>query len=93
MLNKLSKNQYVKMTKSEVEGKTVEYGVVLSEQNGNYDIMSVGFENRHGKFLEYPTNVDKLVDTYTTQEIQFDEVKENEVRRKMNNWLEQNYKR
>ena len=50
------------------------------------------FENKYGKFVEYPTNVENLVQSYTTQDAQFDEVKENEVRRKMNIWLENNYK-
>ena len=54
--------------------------------------MSIGFENKNGKFVEYPTNVENLVQSYTIQDAQFDEVKENEVRRKMNIWLENNYK-
>ena len=40
-----------------------------------YDIMSVGFENKNGKFLEYPTNVENLVQSYTINDAQFDEVK------------------
>ena len=39
----------------------IEYGVVLNEENDKYDIMSVGFENKNGKFVEYPTNVENLV--------------------------------
>lgn len=93
MLNKLAKNQYVKITKNNLSDNEIEYGVVLHEENGKYDIMSIGFENKNGKFLEYPTNVENLVQSYTTQDAQFDEVKENEVRRKMNIWLENNYKR
>ncbi len=93
MLNKLSKNQYVKITKNDVNSKAIEYGVVLSEQDGKYDIMSIGFENRNGKFLEYPPNVNNMVQNYTPNDAIFDEVKENEVRRKMNNWIENNYKR
>ena len=54
--------------------------------------MSVGFENKNGKFLEYPTNVENLVQSYSINDAQFDEVKENEVRRKMNGWIEKNYK-
>lgn len=92
MLNKLAKNQYVKIIKDDNLGKEIEYGVVLDEQNSKYDIMSIGFENRNGVFLEYPTNVENLVQSYTISDAQFDEVKENEVRRKMNIWLEKNYK-
>ena len=80
MLNKLAKNQYVKIIKSNLENSDIEYGVVLNDENEN------------GKFVEYPTNVENLVQSYTTQDAQFDEVKENEVRRKMNIWLENNYK-
>ena len=93
MLNKLAKNQYVKIIKNDNLGKEIEYGVVLDEQNSKYDIMSIGFENRNGAFLEYPTNVENLVQSYSISDAQFDEVKENEVRRKMNIWLENNYKR
>lgn len=93
MLNKLAKNQYVKLIKSNAGNNGIEYGVVLEEEDGKYDIMSIGFENKNGKFIEYPTNVENLVQSYNTQDAQFDEVKENEVRRKMNIWLENNYKR
>lgn len=93
MLNKLSKNQYVKIIKNDSENKDIEYGVVLDEDNGKYDIMSIGFENKNGKFIEYPTNVENLVQSYTTEDTQFSEVKENEVRRKMNIWLESNCKK
>ena len=92
MLNKLAKNQYVKIIKSNLENSDIEYGVVLNDENEKYDIMSIGFENKNGKFVEYPTNVENLVQSYTTQDAQFDEVKENEVRRKMKIWLENNYK-
>lgn len=92
MLNKLAKNQYVKIIKNDNMGKEIEYGVVLNEENQKYDIMSIGFENRNGTFLEYPTNVENLVQTYSIKDAMFDEVKENEVRRKMNIWLEKNYK-
>ena len=79
MLNKLAKNQYVKIIKSNLENSDIEYGVVLNDENEKYDIMSIGFENKNGKFVEYPTNVENLVQSYTTQDAQFDEVKENEV--------------
>lgn len=92
MLNKLAKNQYVKIIKDDSMGKEVEYGIVLNNVNNQYDIMSVGFENRNGHFLEYPTNVENLVQSYTINDAKFDEVKENEVRRKMNIWIEKNYK-
>lgn len=96
MLNKLAKNQYVKIIKSDLENglnnSDIEYGVVLNDENEKYDIMSVGFENKNGKFVEYPTNVEYLVQSYTTQDAQFEEVKKDEVRRKMNIWLENNYK-
>lgn len=93
MLNKLAKNQYVKIIKNNDENNGIEYGIVVNEDNGKYDIMSIGFENRNGKFLEYPTNVNNMVQSYTTQDAQFDEVKENEVRRKMNIWLESTCKK
>ena len=96
MLNKLAKNQYVKIIKSDLENglnnSDIEYGVVLNDENEKYDIMSIGFENKNGKFVEYPTNVEYLVQSYTTQDAQFEEVKKDEVRRKMNIWLENNYK-
>ena len=97
MLNKLAKNQYVKIIKSDLENglnnSDIEYGVVLNDENEKYDIMSVGFENKNGKFVEYPTNVEYLVQSYTTQDAQFEEVKKDEVRRKINVWLNNNYKR
>lgn len=92
MLNKLAKNQYVKIIKTNDKNKEIEYGVVLNEQDNKYEIMSIGFENKRGHFLEYPTDVANLVQTYTIQDAMFDEVKENEVRRKINNWLDENYK-
>ena len=58
MLNKLAKNQYVKIIKSNLENSDIEYGVVLNDENEKYDIMSIGFENKNGKFVEYPTNVE-----------------------------------
>ena len=76
MLNKLAKNQYVKIIKSNLENSDIEYGVVLNDENEKYDIMSIGFENKNGKFVEYATNVENLVQSYTTQDAQFDEVKE-----------------
>ncbi|MGL5695004.1 MAG: hypothetical protein ACRCXA_13060 [Peptostreptococcaceae bacterium] len=93
MLNKLAKNQYVKLVKDNGKKKEVEYGIVLNENDNQYDIMSVGFENKDGHFLEYPPNVENLVQTYgTNQGTTFDEVKENEVRRAINVWVEKNYK-
>ena len=96
MLNKLAKNQYVKIIKGDLENglknSDIEYGVVLNNENEKYDIMSIGFENKNSKFVEYPTNVEYLVQSYTTQDAQFEEVKKDEVRRKMNIWLENNYK-
>ena len=52
MLNKLAKNQYVKIIKSNLENSDIEYGVVLNDENEKYDIMSIGFENKNGKFVE-----------------------------------------
>ena len=92
MLNKLAKNQYVKIIKDDFQNGGIEYGVVLNDENEKYDIMIIGFENRNGKFIEYPTNVENLVQSYTTQDANFEEVKKDEVRRKMNIWLENNYK-
>ena len=40
MLNKLAKNQYVKIIKSNLENSDIEYGVVLNDENEKYDIMS-----------------------------------------------------
>ena len=48
MLNKLAKNQYVKIIKSNLENSDIEYGVVLNDENEKYDIMSIGFENKNG---------------------------------------------
>ncbi|WP_042272921.1 hypothetical protein [Faecalimicrobium dakarense] len=91
MLNKLAKNQYVKITNCD-KNEDIEYGVVLTEKDDKYDIMSVGFENKNGAFIDYPTDVENLVQTYTTNDATFYEVKENDVRRKMNLWIEKNYK-
>lgn len=93
MLNQLAKNQYVKIVKNDANNKEVEYGVVLNEHNKQYEIMSIGFENKNGHFLEYPIEVPDLVQTYAINDAMFDEVKENEVRRKMNIWMEKNYKK
>lgn len=91
MLNKLAKNQYVKISNCD-KNEDIEYGIVLTENDGKYDIMSIGFENKDGAYIEYPTNVENLVQSYTTNDATFDEVKENHVRRKMNMWMEKNYK-
>lgn len=91
MLNKLAKNQYVKITNCD-KNEDIEYGVVLTNKDDKYDIMSIGFENKNGSFIEYPTDVENLVQTYTTNDATFYEVKENHVRRKMNLWMEKNYK-
>ena len=40
MLNKLAKNQYVKIIKDDLGNSGVEYGVVLNDENENYDIMT-----------------------------------------------------
>lgn len=91
MLNQLSKNQFVKISNCP-KNEDIEYGIVLTDKDGEYDIMSIGFENKKGRFIEYPTNVENLVQTYTTEDATFDEVKENDVRRKMKIWMEKNYK-
>ena len=83
---------YDKDLENGLNNSDIEYGVVLNDENEKYDIMSIGFENKNGKFVEYPTNVEYLVQSYTTQDAQFEEVKKGEVRRKMNIWLENNYK-
>ncbi len=36
MLNKLAKNQYVKIIKSNAGNNGIEYGVVLEEEDGKY---------------------------------------------------------
>ncbi|MCR1849242.1 hypothetical protein NSA42_08115 [Paeniclostridium sordellii] len=92
MLNSLSKNQYVKITDSDKINEVVEYGVVINANEDNYDIMSIGFENKNGNFLEYPPEVEKLVQSYKIEDANFDEVKKNEIRRKMNIWMENHYK-
>lgn len=92
MLKQLSKNQYVKMIKVNDKEKDIEYGVVLSKNEDNYEIMTIGFENKNGNFLEYPIDAYNLVDTYSINDADFDEVKENEVRRKMNIWMEEHYR-
>lgn len=92
MLKQLSKNQYVKMTKVNDKEKEVEYGVVLNKNEDNYEIMTIGFINKNGNFLEYPIESYNLVDTYNIDDAYFDEVKENEVRRKMNIWMEKHYR-
>ena len=92
MLSSLSKNQYVKISNSTKIDEPVEYGVVINTNENNYDIMSIGFENKNGNFLEYPPNVEKLVQTYNINDADFNEVKKNEIRRKMNIWLQNNYK-
>ncbi|MGL4797231.1 MAG: hypothetical protein ACRDB0_00525 [Paraclostridium sp.] len=85
MLNNLAKNQYVKISKDD---DSVEYGVVLNVNNNKYDIMSVGFENKNGRFIEYPPNVENFVQSYNINDANFDEVKKNEIRRDMNIWME-----
>ena len=45
MLNKLAKNQYVKIIKSNLENSDIEYGVVLNDENEKYDIMSASEKN------------------------------------------------
>ncbi|MBZ6004930.1 MAG: hypothetical protein ACRDC3_14700 [Paraclostridium dentum] len=91
MLNTLAKNQYVKISNCN-KNEDVEYGVVVNKNEDNYDIMSIGFENKNGNFLEYPPNVDKLVQSYSISDADFEEVKKNEIRRKMNIWLESHCK-
>ncbi|KKY02567.1 MULTISPECIES: hypothetical protein [Paraclostridium] len=91
MLNTLARNQYVKISNCN-KNEDVEYGVVVNKNEDNYDIMSIGFENKNGNFLEYPPNVDKLVQSYSINDADFEEVKKNEIRRKMNIWLESHYK-
>ena len=93
MLNKLAKNQYVKITKDKKSEEKVEYGIVLGEHDGMYDIMSIGFESKNGKYIDYPTDAHNMVQSYATSDAQFDEVKENEVRRKMNIWLDGSQKK
>lgn len=91
MLNTLARNQYVKISNCN-KNEDVEYGVVVNKNEDNYDIMSIGFENKNGNFLEYPPNVDKLVQSYSINDADFEEVNKNEIRRKMNIWLESHYK-
>ena len=91
MLNTLAKNQYVKISNCN-KNEDVEYGVVVNKNEDNYDIMSIGFENKNANFLEYPPNVDKLVQSYSINDADFEEVKKNEIRRKMNIWLESHCK-
>ena len=96
MLSKLAKNQYVKLTKNNNKNdnkQEVEYGIVLNENGNEYDIMSIGFENKDGQFLAYPPEVENLVQTYNINSTTtFEEVKKKEIRRAMNVWVEKNYK-
>jgi len=97
MLNKLAKNQYVKLTKENNKKndnkQEVEYGIVLNENGNEYDIMSIGFENKDGKFIAYSPDAANLVQTYDiNSNTIFDEVKKDEIRRAMNVWVGNNYK-
>lgn len=85
MLNNLAKNQYVKISKND---NSVEYGVVLNVDNNKYDIMSIGFENKNGRFIEYPPNVENFIQSYDINDAQFDEVKKDQIRRSMNRWMD-----
>ena len=56
MLNKLAKNQYVKIIKSNLENSDIEYGVVLNDEN---EILTVstyldGQYNHEGIFIGVP---------------------------------------
>ena len=48
--------------------------------------MSIGFENKNGRFIEYPPNVENFVQSYDINDAQFDEVKKDQVRRSMNRY-------
>lgn len=85
MLNNLAKNQYVKISRND---NSVEYGVVLNVDNNKYDIMSIGFENKNGRFIEYPPNVENFIQSYDINDAKFDEVKKDQVRRSMNRWMD-----
>lgn len=85
MLNNLAKNQYVKISKND---NSVEYGVVLNVDNNKYDIMSIGFENKNGRFIEYPPNVENFIQSYDINDAKFDEVKKDQIRRSMNRWMD-----
>ena len=50
--------------------------------------MSIGFENKNGRFIEYPPNVENFVQSYDINDAQFDEVKKDQVRRSMNRWMD-----
>ena len=96
MLRELAQNQYVKIIKPD----RIEYGVVTNKnRNENkeeeeyiYDIMSIGFENKNGKYLSYPPNTEYMNHSYGIQDAQFDEVKETQVRREMTNWMDKYFK-
>lgn len=85
MLNNLAKNQYVKISRND---NSVEYGVVLNVDNNKYDIMSIGFENKNGRFIEYPPNVENFIQSYDINDAKFDEVKKDQIRRSMNRWMD-----
>ncbi|SHK31080.1 hypothetical protein [Tepidibacter formicigenes] len=91
MLEKLSENQLVKMTKG--EDGTVEYGLVMGKNNEKeeYEVLSIGFINKNGEFLCYPTEVENIKENLKINDRIFEEVKERKIRRKINKWLEENY--
>lgn len=91
MLNSLSKNQFVKMTKPQDD--LVEYGLVMSDnlEDNKYEVLSIGYLNKNNEFLAYPTNVEGIKETLGIEDRIFEEVKETKIRRKMNKWLETNY--
>ncbi|SHG94686.1 hypothetical protein [Tepidibacter thalassicus] len=90
MLEKLSKNQFIKMTKP--KDGSVEYGLVLNEneEKKEYEILSIGFTNKNGEFLCYPTEVENIKEKLKIDDRIFEEVKEKKIKRKMNKWLEVN---
>lgn len=94
MLKELAQNQYVKI---ETPNRT-EYGVVINKNKSEdkeeyvYDIMSIGFENKDGYFLTYPPNTEFMNHSWGIQDARFDEVKKNQVRREMTNWMDKYFK-
>ncbi len=91
MLHSLAKNQFVKMTKT--EDGVVEYGLVMenNQEENKYKILSIGFLNKNGEFLCYPTEVSELKETLKINDRVFEEVKDTKIRRKMNQWIDENF--
>ncbi|KXZ39830.1 hypothetical protein SAMN05661008_00949 [Alkalithermobacter thermoalcaliphilus JW-YL-7 = DSM 7308] len=91
MLNKLSQNQFVKITK--LNDNTVEYGIVTKTnyEEDEYEVLYMGFLNKNGEFLSYPTEVERILERLKITDAIFEDVKETKIKRKMNKWMDENF--